>query len=613
LRITSLLERLEQERLVTRTGDPPRWSLVHDYLVEPIKLATQDETTAREEANSALRYYTSEFRADRSTVIAGRKLRMIRQHADLATPEMRKLVKRSVRRGYIRKGSIAGIVTIFPVTTLYISTQQQWSLVSDQRVEISIWPGQGQRARADLVDLENGRRLVVFGDGYTAHAATVWNLETGRLLYRFSGRRHALDGVARALVLVNSPFSSINASPSIEEIESVDLATLTHQTVSIPMMLDNTVTPENFRVRAQIITSGVLNKKNQATLEYRLYDLTQRKEIVEYTATSHSNFFDVDRQHDLLLASNTLNSSPEPVSAGRASVRIWKISTGEKIDLFPGGIPRAFGLAPDHKRLAIVGQRVRADQPNPNAGEHLLDVIDLDTMRRVVSAKPTHFDYYMQIVVGPALIGLFSREMLEVYKSEDGSHVADVKVMSPPINELPERPSWVIGVDGDPSEIELIDFARSKIIKLSSSPADPNLAAQYNAERSRLLLRTQSDQVELWNTAIPVTLRVLHWARVESFGFTPDGLAIWLRGNDGHVGLYWSLDGSFMGDLGTTLDRIGVLHLDPNCERVTMWIDNGDIRVMERGWNVFGKFVRWPRSCTADSTIDTSRTATKNS
>ncbi|HME21119.1 MAG TPA: hypothetical protein VKI44_07130 [Acetobacteraceae bacterium] len=59
--ITSLLERLEQERLVTRTGEPPRWSLVHDYLVEPIKLATQDETTAREEANSALRYYVSEF------------------------------------------------------------------------------------------------------------------------------------------------------------------------------------------------------------------------------------------------------------------------------------------------------------------------------------------------------------------------------------------------------------------------------------------------------------------------------------------------------------------------------------------------------------------------
>jgi hypothetical protein len=65
--LTETLERLGVERLVelapSEDGEP-KWTLIHDYIVESIKIATQDETTKNEDAERQLKAYIAEFRSN---------------------------------------------------------------------------------------------------------------------------------------------------------------------------------------------------------------------------------------------------------------------------------------------------------------------------------------------------------------------------------------------------------------------------------------------------------------------------------------------------------------------------------------------------------------------
>jgi hypothetical protein len=121
--VEHVLVLLEQARLIIVIGDTAQrlWSLIHDYLVEPIKLATQGESARSEEAAAKLQGYVAQARKGMRPVVPLGDLSLIRRHAsrdELARPEIRSLLLRSFLLGYGKPAGLAlgaGIVGVFAV------------------------------------------------------------------------------------------------------------------------------------------------------------------------------------------------------------------------------------------------------------------------------------------------------------------------------------------------------------------------------------------------------------------------------------------------------------------------------------------------------------------
>jgi hypothetical protein len=86
------------------------YALIHDYLVDAVKLATSDASTRTEEANQLLRYYVAEGRG----VVPWRKLRFIRAFAD------RRLLQERKARRLLRRSMLAPVASVALVASLAV-------------------------------------------------------------------------------------------------------------------------------------------------------------------------------------------------------------------------------------------------------------------------------------------------------------------------------------------------------------------------------------------------------------------------------------------------------------------------------------------------------------
>jgi hypothetical protein len=129
--VTAVLQALEQARIVVATGnaDVPGWSLIHDYLVEPIKLATEEQTTRSETAVARLDYFVARAQTVSGTVIPPPDLRQIRRDAPPAAIlqlTARRLIRRSLLIGYGKPaGAIFGAALATMVLVVMSATEHQ--------------------------------------------------------------------------------------------------------------------------------------------------------------------------------------------------------------------------------------------------------------------------------------------------------------------------------------------------------------------------------------------------------------------------------------------------------------------------------------------------------
>lgn len=119
------LRALREGWIVVDNGDPetPRWSLLHDYLVEPIKLATDAMATAAQKATAELDHHLRQ--AGSGTVIPLDRLRIIRRDvppARLLDQDVRRLVRRSLVRGYGRPTAVYGLTAVVCVSVFAMAT-----------------------------------------------------------------------------------------------------------------------------------------------------------------------------------------------------------------------------------------------------------------------------------------------------------------------------------------------------------------------------------------------------------------------------------------------------------------------------------------------------------
>lgn len=172
--VRRLLDLLLGARLVRETGegDPPRFELVHEYLVERIRDLAGEAPTPAARARLLLRHYLREHAVDPSARIPLRRAWMIRRRAGALEGTERDLVSRSLRRGVVRWAAVGGLLTVLISAVAALSSvREAW----DERIL-----AEGHRAAARQLALApDGRSLVSAGeDG----RVLLWDLAAGVLV-----------------------------------------------------------------------------------------------------------------------------------------------------------------------------------------------------------------------------------------------------------------------------------------------------------------------------------------------------------------------------------------------------------------------------------------------
>jgi hypothetical protein len=200
--VTSVLRALEQARVVVSidTENGPRWSLIHDYIVEPIKLATEIENTLGEAAVARLEYFLARA-ATLGAAIPLSDLRLILRDAPPAAIRQnaaKRLIRRSLLVGYGAPTIGALGVSFIAVCIIMVgATEHQWKVIDEKNHwDEARSSGRGS-VRGTTVELASRpkEKTVVLGNPFGGSSRlTAWDAETGALLGAQTGtlRRNIL-------------------------------------------------------------------------------------------------------------------------------------------------------------------------------------------------------------------------------------------------------------------------------------------------------------------------------------------------------------------------------------------------------------------------------------
>jgi hypothetical protein len=255
--IQAILEQFEPSRLVVHShieGVEDQWSLIHDYLVEPVKLATQDASTRAEDAARALKTYLAEARVDRAATIPTNKLRDIRRYCPtelLQAREAKRLIYRSYALGYGRPILIGALVLFGALGVIaYFGTTSTWQVEQERRH----WTG-NQSGTVKLSTIWNTKPPLVAT--MSASKLVLWDGQTGSEI----SNREARDIIVGERYLI---------FPKKEEkiLIAINLESL--KEVRVPIALDHNVGAYSYSVMVEsgsvIINESVSESGGQSEL-----------------------------------------------------------------------------------------------------------------------------------------------------------------------------------------------------------------------------------------------------------------------------------------------------------------------------------------------------------
>ena len=140
-RLTAVLLQLVAAGLVVMilAEDEKGYALVHDYLVQPIAIATSDATTEIERTTQLLRFHLAEYSADPRSRIPRRRLGAIRRYADrelLNSPAAQRLVRLSRLTARLRTAAAAAAAAIFITGLGYSLTMLEFNRRERELAEV---------------------------------------------------------------------------------------------------------------------------------------------------------------------------------------------------------------------------------------------------------------------------------------------------------------------------------------------------------------------------------------------------------------------------------------------------------------------------------------------
>lgn len=204
--IERTVDQFVTDRIILHRQKEQTYSLMHDYLVDAIQLATADASTKSEEANQLLRYYVKEGRT-----IPFAKLRLIKRFGDAnyrKEPAARVLIRRSTVAPYLRWGIPLAAAAVLVVTVAFATKLRTWDQLTlgsfgdphGELVKISdgyesgiAYIQMGEHAdRVMLFDLKNGGQLRSFELAKVSPSrryALTWTQDARQILDLKEGRK----------------------------------------------------------------------------------------------------------------------------------------------------------------------------------------------------------------------------------------------------------------------------------------------------------------------------------------------------------------------------------------------------------------------------------------
>lgn len=640
--VASVLEALEQARVIVAIDydGSRRWSLIHDYLVEPIKLATEEQTSRSEQAIARLEYFLGRLQTESRSTIPLSELRSIQRDAPpllLKQHAARRLIRRSRFVGYGRPlGLLASAALVSTLILLAAATERkQWRVVSTS----SHWDGVGGlrygRVKADLVSSEGTRTLLTQTASTLLFPGpdrlTAWNAETGEIIWRRDGHFN---------VFQNSIWSYDEATGVAAQIDGKGMetwrqATSNHNRPKRPMLVHDFRDPFLIFLERERMIFGADHPGYR-----QVYDTKNNSwshpmpDLIPWSALWHSL--------------RGCNNCP-PAAVG------YKEGSAIKAE-----------NEPDHVRLVVFSknyQRILLDREFEKYRFGGLFGIDnkiyLLTSPADVSATTIDIFNYT------ADIGYGKEDRLELIESRPLSLPEDLRMRAPsqifktdrgwalvqhqdtrtvlwPLSVIEGRFAQPAVSEGKaPQDVTYADArlgfnqARPELREnrtvVAWNPTGPVLKLMLWLEHQsapltfenirvhatdnvtisrdlkRLLLFREEGVSELW-AIDPSTSKTMQLARIQvdrprNGAFGGDEQLVLIRQEGGAL-FAWDKDGAFLGPIATTGGEIVWSSYDPECRRVLLWTSEGQRLDIRRGM-VLPLRGFWPeRECSANKPVE---------
>lgn len=564
------------------------FSLMHDYLVDAVQLATADASTKTEEANQLLRYYVAEKRGR----VPFNKLLFIRKFADksrLADPSARRLVRWSlVAPALWGIGIVAGAVLLASIFFVAANAGIVWE---DKPVGNHF---SGNKAGSLGVTSIPDGNIVTFGGG----TLRKWNSRTAELLATAEeiSSTPALSRSRRYFLTGWNPSGTFDPKQSPGRKASIiDLLTMERTQLAGPVAawepslsekslyyieLDAPKqNPQPFRLLK--LDSGIVARTvnhHRSTGEYwstqaRVNDSGDRMLVIQ---RANPSLFLYDAVGDRLIAKlegdatgfreALLNDSSREILTMSSSdglvIRKWSLETGALL------LERTLPFA------GVEGIT------SPVSGT--LFEFSTDRSHLILHRRPDAMDQ-----ISPKRLA----EPLLVLRASDLQTEPAVP-----------REAWVTQLDSGRHAIAWAGADGARIWDGSKNP--PQLIQALNFTDSARFIPSQdlgkgillrSDSLQLWDlVAGKMIFELPLIGQSSSAQFTTGGAAVDVVGNSGFHSLFDANDGRLINAKFAAPNSAQIVY-DPACRRFHVWNFAGEVRRYTEGRRIFGLFI--PTRC----------------
>jgi hypothetical protein len=605
--VTSVLQALQQARVVicTESAEPARWSLIHDYFVEPIKLATEEQTTQGEAAVARLDYFVARAQTTPSTIIPLEELRSIRKNAPpvaLANPAASKLVRRSLVVGYGKPVTGAvGITLAAALVVIFAATERQWRVLN----EGSHWDAASSSNRSNLsIDIEDnlqGRQnkpAVIVGIDRFDRAAeryTIWDLETGELIRVQTGQLSVANGWIWNFDPSNGRLSRRDAVAT----EHWSLTTSHEGRPATPLAVEEYTDPyvifqPDFRAGSHSIVLDIGKNKwrvvSDSEISPRVSETSYSKTATQSTKTLRAIFVERDNSTRITVWTSDFTKLifDEQISGirirlldliERDSRTVLSFVKGTVVETISinHSIPEAGQQSPtftigDRAQIKIPDGLNISDDDETISREERTVIWRVPNLVLIIERKPT-------------------RTIFWTYNSDTsrfGEPIIAGQAVTISQSDMKEGGrAWV--AEGASGAINVWLPGEPKPFRLEGMQLRSKDLLYFSKDRSRLLLISEDKSGELWDANRAAGKATL-LAKIDNplkgqFFFSTNGNAILLR-QPGGLHLVWDRQGVALGNLGIIGSNVRASSYRTTCHQLLLWTSEGQRLDFRQGFSI---------------------------
>lgn len=599
--LSRVLQQFEEAGLIIsyRRNDEIVYSLIHDYLVGPVSMATSDVATRTEEADQLLKFYLGGLESDRTTKIPFRKLRFITTNSSpglLRSARTKRLIKSSRIAHAVALSSVAGVI-VLGTGVLYAATNTH--VTWNRAIICRYYPPKIEETDADVGYTVSPDGKSIWGE--TASYISIWDTRSANKIFS--------DEAIGSQISPHGEFVLL-AHKGKRTLEVIQVATKQRFTTPFTFSesdypyIDNVTfgASEKTLLSCQDQTPGQRNSKTPVLTQLRVWSILDKRELGSVSGVKFRNenggsrfSFYLTKSEDRLLMTCVHGRKYVPA--------LWKVrphsSANQIVYLLKN--PRSasnfigsFGFF-DSSRLISVSEKANivATVEGNSTKKRLIHLWDLRTGEHIHSQEVSCLNGAEHINLSFTSDGqyLFVRgdhnESGRTKRDENsGTYVLATSDLRPVTQVSPRGGLIIYSTSGEPSDDLVWADENNDAFHWNPQQTQPNIIHNFHLKTVDQIIMERDGQnviisregrgLELWNIVSGKKIREIELkAGMHLGGLTMDGRAIFVV-TEGSVLNFYNA---------TTFERINTLtdvgeanpsvFYDPDCQREQFWTNQG--------------------------------------